>query len=782
MFGISFKIALRYLWRNRTYTLLNFVCLTFGMTAALVAVLFIFNILSFDKFHKNYDRLFSAEAYVTYFNGDRFPKSYLSASLADQMKAEAPEIESTTRVAGCDFTFVNGEKTFREEGFYADGNFFELFSFPLLQNSGNPLADINSIVISESMAIRYFGSSDCLGKSLVIKEDDKTGIFKVTGLIRKIPRQSTLQFDFVIPFAKFLSRNDWAVDNSATACQTWTLLREGVAFKSVTGKIKNLINKLEPSLNQELFLFPLSEKELYGYAGGVRIWRGMQNVVLVGAIGLAILLIACFNFINLAIALNIRRYREAGIKKVMGSERSVIILQFLGEIFLVTFTSLASAVILVSLLLPGFNTLFNNDIHFELIDSNMILFFVAISLFTGLVSGLLPALYLASSNPVNVLKGKAATSHSYSKFRQSLIVFQFIIPIILIIGMMIIKTQDSYMRNYNVGVEKDKLIVLPNLPSVQSHLESVKSDLLAVPGISAVSFTNCIPTRGMGPTSEVNWEGKDRSQKPLFWCINTDFDYNKTVEVKLTDGRFFNPSFSADSASYLINDVAAKLMNSQNPVGSTMIIEGKKGTIIGTFKDFHAIDLAGPIVPTLMRINGETRPIALIKYSNGNYGELTNKIKDVYHHYDPDAQLQPVLFRDLPSYSQLNLPSNLAGIAFVIALLLACLGFFGLASFTAESRTKEIGIRRTNGATIQSIVGLLLKGYFKWLLLAMTLAIPAAWFLGKIFLGRFHFHTGMPLWAFLVGPLLAASVALLTVLSQTWRSASRNPVEALRYE
>jgi putative ABC transport system permease protein len=782
MFGMSFKIALRYLWRNKTYSLLNFVCLTFGLTSAIIAVLHILNLFSFDKFHQNYDRLYSVDAYVTYFNGDRFPKQYLSASLADQLKVQAPEIEAMTRVAGCDFSFIQGEKTISEQGYYADDNFFDLFSFPLRQGNDKAMSDLNTIVISETMAVKFFGHVDCIGKTLAVKENGKEEVFKVAAVFRKVPRQSTLQFDFVLPFAKFLAENSWATETGATANQTWALLKRSTDRMLVENKIRGLIGKQEATLNQELFLFPLKEKVLYGYAGGERVWKEMQSVFISGAIGFAILLIACFNFINLAIALNIRRYREAGIKKVVGSGKPGIVLQFLGEVLIVTVTSLVSAVILVSLLLPGFNSLFHNDIQFKLLDFRMLLFFVGVTLFTGLASGLFPALYLASSNPVNVLKGRIATSNSYSKFRQGLIVFQFVIPIVLIISMMIVKTQDSYMRNYHFGVEQEKLIVLDNAPNIQKHLESVKTELLAIPGIDAVSFTNCIPTRGTRPTSEVGWEGKDAAQKLHFWCVNTDFDYNKVVEVNLVEGRFFNSSFTTDSSCYLINDVAARVMKSKNPVGSLITVEGKQGQVIGMFKGFHAIDLAGPIVPTILRIQPADRPVLLVKYSSGGFPAIAEAIKKVYRHYEPEALFQPRLFRDLPSYSNLNTPSNLVGVAFGIALLLACLGFFGLASFTAESRTKEIGIRKTNGATIASIVRLLLTSYTKWLTIASVLALPLAYILGKIFLGRFHFHTAMPLWAFVVGPTLASVVALITVLSQTWRAASRNPVKALRYE
>ncbi len=782
MYRNFIKIALRYLWRNKTYSILNFVCLTFGLTCAIVAVLHISNAFSYDKFHKNYNRLYTVDAYVTYFNGDKFPKEQLSASLTDVLKANAPEIEDVTRIAERDFSFISGDISFTEKGYFADSNFFNLFSFPLVQNNPKLLNDQNSIVISELMAMKFFESTDCVGKTLVLKDGEKQETFNVAGVFRRVPRQSVMQFDFVIPFTKFLADNSWALETGATANTTWALLKDNIDSKQVESKIRNLIKNQEANLNQELFLFPLKDKALYAYAGGKRVWRAMQNVVIVGAIGFAILLIACFNFINLAIAVNIRRYREAGIKKVSGSSKSAIVIQFLGETFILTFFSLVTAIVLVKFLIAGFNTMFHNDISFNLFDFKIVLFFIFVSLFTGLASGLLPALYLASSNPTNVLKGKLATSHSYSVFRQSLIVFQFAIPIILIICMMIIKTQDRYMRNYDLGVDQDRLIILDNSENIQKHAESVKTELLAIPEISAMSFTNCIPARGTRPTSDISWEGKDASEKLHFWCVNSDFDYNKAVKINLVVGRFFNPSFSSDSSSFLINDVAAQAMKYKNPVGSSITVEGKKGMIIGVFNGFHVVDLAGPIVPTIMRIKPIDCNTVLIKYSSGSFPAVADKIRNVFKHYEPDAVFQPVLYRDLASYSNLSLPSNLVGLAFLIALLLACMGLFGLTSFTAESRTKEIGIRKANGATTHSIVRLLLTSYTKWLTIAFFIALPVAFLLGTIFLGNFHFHTPMPLWAFLVGPFIASAVALSTVFSQTWSAASRNPIKSLRYE
>jgi putative ABC transport system permease protein len=723
------------------------------------------------------------DAYVTYFNGDRFPKQYLSASLTEVLNENAPEIEKATRITERDYSFTSGDKEFTENGIYADSDFFEVFTFPVVQPETKKLpADQNSIVISERMAKKYFDGNNCIGNILIMKNGNRHDACKVVGVFKEVPKQSLLQFDFVLPFSKFLADNNWALETGAASNETWILLKNNADPRFVEKKIRNLIKDQETTLNQELFLFPLKEHILYSYAGGRRIWKEMQTVVIIGSIGFVILLIACFNYINLAIALNFRRYREAGIKKVSGARKSDIVIHFLGETFIITLISLLTAVLLVKLSLPGFNTAFNNHIQLQLLDFKMIMLLISITLFTGLISGLMPALYLASSNPVSTLKGNLITGHSYSFFRQSLIVFQFVIPVVLIICMMIIRVQDNYMRSYDAGVDNDKLIILKNSSNIQSHAGSFKAELLAIPGIDAVSFTNCIPTRGARVSNEINWEEKDVTEKLHFWCVNSDYDYNRVVRVKMIDGRFFDPAFSTDSTSYIINDVAAKVIKVNNPVGSVISLEGQKGTIIGVFKDFHAIDLAGPFVPTIISVKTFNRPNILIKYSSGSFHSISSLIKKVYEQYEPGVPFTATLFRDLAPITDLNLPSKLVGLAFIISLLLACLGLSGLATFTTENRTREIGIRKVNGATTQSIMRLLLTSYAKWLIIAFLIALPVAFQLGKAFLGRFNFHSPMPVWPFISGPAIAFIIALFAAGLQTWSVANRNPVNALRNE
>jgi ABC-type antimicrobial peptide transport system permease subunit len=739
--------------------------------------------LSFDKFHDKFERLYAVEANVTFFNGDRFPKPVLSASLVDNLTEKIPEFELLTRVVNRSYTFINGDKTFTENGLFADEAFFEMFSFPFVSGSfSEDLWGINSIVISKRMAMKLFGTADCLGKTLIQKDKINEVGYIIAGVLEDIPSESSFRFDFIIPFSKFIAENSWANEPGASACQIWALLNKDANADTLNKKIRDIIKTRETTLNQELFLFPLKEKTLYNYIGGRRVWGGMQYVVIAGSLGFSILLIACFNFINLAIAMNIRRYREAGIRKVVGAKKSTIILQYMGETFILILISLLFASYLAGILLRGFNSMTNGDLHFDFSDFRVILGLAVITIFSVLFSGLLPAIYLSSSNPVNTLKGKIVTSHSFSLFRQSLIVFQFTIPVVFIICMMIINVQDKYVRHFDLGFDKDKLLIINNSKNLEDHEESFKTDILAIPGIESVSYSSCIPSRGTAFSNEVGWEGKDPSEKLHFWCINTDFNYNIAVNLNMTKGRYFDKSFPSDSDCYVINNIAADVMNYENPVGRSLTLEGRNGTIIGVFKDFHTIDLSGPFTPTIITLKKADRNKILISFSSGNYSSLSERISSVYKKYEPDSIFQATLFSDFVKTTELTTSSKVIGAAFLIALMLACLGLSGLASFTAASRTKEIGIRKINGATTILVMQLLGKNYSKWLTMSIIIALPVAYLVGNIFLSRFNFHAPMPIWTFIAGPLIAYIIALSAVSFQSWRVATRNPVEALRYE
>jgi ABC-type antimicrobial peptide transport system permease subunit len=348
--------------------------------------------------------------------------------------------------------------------------------------------------------------------------------------------------------------------------------------------------------------------------------------------------------------------------------------------------------------------------------------------------------------------------------------------------MMILKVQDKYIRNFDLGFVKDKLLIINNSKNLEAHEESFKTDILSIPGIETISYSSCIPTRGTPVSNEVDWDGKDVTEKLQFWCINTDFNYNNAININMTQGRYFDKSFPSDSASYVINNIAAQVMKYENPIGRSLTLDGRKGTIIGVFKDFHSVDLSGPFTPTVISVKPENRNNILISFSSDSYSSISERISSVYKKYEPETMFQAILFSDLSKTSELSTPSKLIGVAFIIALMLACLGLSGLASFTAVSRTKEIGIRKINGATTIVVMQLLGKNYSKWLIISISIALPVAYLIGNLFLRRFNFHAPMPIWVFVAGPLIAYIIALSTVSWQSWKVASRNPAEALRYE
>jgi ABC-type antimicrobial peptide transport system permease subunit len=783
MFTHFFKTAFRFFWRNKSYTILNYLCLTLGLTFSIVAALNIKRAVSYDRFHKNYERLYEVVGNVTYFNGDQFPKEQMSASLPDLLASEVPEIDALTRVTYTGKVFATGDQSFNERGIYADTNFLSMFTFPLSRGvARNPLEGSNSILITERLAIKLFKSIDCAGKSIVAKSDTIGESYIIKGVLKDIPSLSYLQFDFILPISQFIARNKEVLDPGASSTTIWALMNKDASITAANGKVKDLILKQESTLNQQLFFFPLREKILYSYAGGRRVWSEMQRIVIIGLIGFFILLIACFNFINLSIALNMKRYREAGIKKVVGANRFSIIFQHLGETTIITLLSLFTSLDLVRLVLNVLNRVNNASIQFDFTDLDVMGLFAGVTIFAALASGLLPALYLASAKPVNVLKGSIVSGHSFSTFRKSLIIFQFTIPVILIIFMLIVRVQDNYFRKYDLGFDKSKLLIIPGSSNIDSHSESIRNELLSLTGIKSVSYSTCIPAHGTRVSNEVSWEGKDPSQKLHFWCISTDYDYSATVNIKMTNGRYFDKSYISDSSCYVINDVAARVMNYTEPVGRTITLDGKKGIIIGVFKDFHALDLAGPYTPTVISISKAGNRNLLISLGETDYKTISGKIREIIGNYDNNPSYQANLYSDLLERSELTGISKIIGIAFLISIILACLGLSGLASFTAASRTKEIGIRKINGGTILSILRLLGLNYTRWLIIASCFAIPIAFMLGNMFLARFNFRTSMPYWAFIAGPVIAYLIALLAVGVQSWRAATRNPVESLRYE
>lgn len=788
MFKFNFLFAVRHLLRNRTYSILNLLGLTIGLACAILLFIDVYYDLSYDKFNKNYHRLYNINSWMPNSNGKGYSNNENSALIGPMLKDQVPEVEDFTRVINKQFVFKTDDKSFLESGIYADNNFFTTFSFSLKEGDvKSVLNGNNSIVISERMAKKFFDNNNCIGKVLTLKNENVFENFQIAGVFNDIQDQSSIKFDFVIPLSKFLADNSWANKINELSCTIWLLLKPNVDDEMINSKVDKVISNSDPLKSRKHFLIPLKDKHLFNYINGKRYFFGhILDVIIFSSIAIIILLIACFNFMNLAIALTVKRYGEVGMRKVLGSSRKNIILQFLGETMILSFISLAFALLVVVVLLPLFNAF--NPAHRELIipfsNFPVMAGFAGIAIITGFISGIYPAVLLSSVSAINILKRNITLRSGMNYFRQGLIVFQFFISVVFITVTIVTWKQANYLKTKDLGLNKDNILVFENHDNIQKHQTTFKNELLSLKEVSSVSFTNCKPFDDVRGDVNVDWPEKAQTDDDKrFLLINTDYDFMKTLEPKLLQGRFFDEGLATDAENFVINEVAAEALKYNNPVGQVITVNGSKGTIIGIVKNFHIVPLFASYYPAIIKIDPRSTYYTIVKFLPGDKKALVEGLKSKYRQFESDYPVEVQFVSDY--YIKQNGGSQaavLTGIFGAIAIFLACIGLYGLAAFSAEKRTKEIGVRKINGATIFSIVLLLLRSYIKWVAIAICMGIPVAFLLGKAFLGIFAFRVDIPQWAFIVGPLIVLSIALLTVSWKTFSAATRNPVEALRYE
>jgi ABC-type antimicrobial peptide transport system permease subunit len=787
MFKFNFLFAIRHLLRNKTYSILNLLGLTIGLSCAILLFTDVLYDLSYDKFHTNYRRLYNLNSWMPDGTHRSNGNGWHSALFGPMLKSQMPEVEDFTRLENAQYIFKAADRAFVENGFYADENFFSTFSFTLKEgNVKTMLKDNNAIIISERMAKKFFDNSNCVGKTLILKNDHKLDNFLVTGVMKDVPDQSTLNFDFIIPFSRLLADYGKANELTSESNTTWLLMKPNIDLQQINSRINKIIDKEIVVKNKKYFLFPLKDKHLYNYMNGQKNNFGsIIDVLSFSTIAVLILLIACFNFMNLAIALTSKRYGEAGIKKALGSARENIIFQFLGESIIISLISLCFAFFIVAWVLPAFNSFSPVQRILTIPFSNpaAMFVFIGIAIFAGLLAGIYPALLLSSVRALNILKRNVSLKGKLSYFRQGLIVFQFIISIFFITFTFIFLKQANYIQTKDLGLNKENILVFENHENIQNHQTTFKSELLSMPEVSVVCFSNSKPFQNVNVHANVDWPGRIPTIDNNFPVISTDCDYLKTLQPKLLKGRFFDQTLKTDEDNFVINETAAEVIKQTNPVGQILTVNGQKGTIIGVVKNFQTNSLFDPYFPVIIKINPQETYFTVIKFLPGDHKKFVETLRKKYKQFESDYPFEPELTSDI--YYRENFKSEAAvliGIFAAVAIFLACLGLYGLAAYSAEKRTKEIGVRKINGAATSGIILLLLRSYAKWIAIAICIGVPITFLLGNAFLGSFAFHTSIPLWAFVAGPLIVLSIALLTVSWLTFKAASRNPVESLRYE
>jgi len=785
-----FKIAWRNLLHNKTFSLINIFGLALGMTCSLLIMLWLKDELKRDRFHANDKRLFRVME-NQYYSGDisTFPST--PGILAENIVKDIPEIEMASQMLWEEQPlFTVGDKFDKEKGRYVQKDFLRMFSFKLVKgDAATALARPDAVVISEKLADKYFKGEDPIGR--MIKIDGKESVV-VTGVLEEVPELSSLKFDFLLSYDIWFKKNDWAKewDNNGPRC--YVMLAPNALVENVNAKIKGYIKSKKKDSNVDLFLQNYGESYLYSnWDNGKQAGGRIEYVRIFSFVAVIILLIACINFMNLATARSLRRAREIGVRKVVGAGKRQLIAQFIGESMFVSFLAILFSLLIVALILPSFNVLTEKNLAIDLADPAFLLIVVGLTVVTGVISGSYPALFMSTLKPIVVLKGLLKFKSGATYFRKGLVVFQFALSIFLILGMIIIYRQISYINNKNLGFAKEDLLYMPLEGGLQKTFFAFKDELLKQPGIKNISSAQSSPLEVGSSTQGVRWPGKDTTKLILFSNNPITYDYVKTMGIELLAGRDFDPSYSLDTMNYLVNEAAARKIGYKDPVGKELTMWGDKGTIIGLMKDFHHNSLHVPIEPLILRLykgswvkEGGYWGNVIIRTEKGQSKQALASMEKVFKKFSPGFPFKYYFTDDEieKNYKAEYTVSKLSRYFAFLAIFISCLGLFGLVTFTAEQKTKEIGIRKVLGASVTGIVRMLSKDFLKLVLLAAVIAFPVAWWLMHKWLMDFEYRIDIGWWVFVVAGIVALLIALLTISFQSIKAAIANPVKSLRTE
>ena len=770
--------------RAKSFFLINLFGLSTGLACTLLIYLWVRDELNTDTFHTKDSRLYEVMEHQQYAN-DIMTTTSTPGLLAETLKEEIPEVEyaaTTTWISP--YTLSVKDHNVKAEGYHVGPDYFNIFSYPLKEGDPNQvLADKSSIVISTELAKKLFDTDEnVIGKSVVLQHD-KT--FLVTGVYQNVPA-SSYKFDFVLSFEAFKDDNKWVTEWGNNGPSTYIILREGSNAADVSGKIKDFVKKRSEDSNVALFLQQYSERYLYGrFENGKAAGGRIEYVRLFSIIAVFILLIACINFMNLSTARASRKAKEVGIKKSIGAQRQSLIIQYLSESMVTSILSLLVALAVVWLFLPSFNLITDKHIVFTLNDPELFTWIFVITIFTGLLAGSYPAIFLSGFKPAAVLKGELKGSWGELWARKGLVIFQFTLSVILIVSVLVIYKQIEFVQTKNLGYKKDHLIRVPIEGRVDSTLETFLAEIKKIPGVTSVSSMGHTLMGRNNNTSGLEWEGKNPEEEILFENIRVNYDMIETLGVEMAEGRSFSREFSTDTTKIIFNEAAIRVMNLENPIGKTIKLWDQYTLeIIGVVKDFHFQSLHAVVNPLFFVLNQKNTWNTMIRLEGGKEKETLEALSDFYTSYNPGFTFE-YTFQDeayARQYAAEQRVASLSGYFAVFAILISCLGLFGLAAFTAERRLKEIGIRKALGSSSTSIVLLLSSDFTRMVLISIVLGLPTSYWLLDQWLQRFAFHIKLEAWYFVVAGLIALLIAWLTVASQAIKAAYVNPVKCLRAE
>jgi putative ABC transport system permease protein len=782
-------IVLRSIRRHAGYSFINIFGLALGMACCLMISLWVADELSFDRFHRAAADLYRVEEDQAY-TGRVYHVTVTPHPLAPALKTEIPEIAEAARVVWFSGQlFRRGDKAFFEDSVRAvDPAFLTMLSFPLVRgDAATALAGPDAIVLTEDTARKYFGTDDVLGQTLTVNNDTD---LKVTGVLKNFPKNSTLRYDILVPYELLRSRGATNEEFGSNSISTFVRLRPGTPAAAVDAKIKGFIKSRISDSATDLVLMPYTRIHLHQYFGYER-QTAVRHVYIFSIIAAFVLLIACINFMNLATARSAGRAKEVGLRKVVGALRNDLVARFYGESLIFALLSLAVALLLVRLFLPWFNTLSGKALALDLwANRGLLLGIAGVTAVTGLLAGSYPALFLSSFHPARVLKGSLKAGAGGAVFRRVLVVVQFGLSVFLIIGTLVVYRQMAYMKTKALGYDKEQVLYIPLRGMTVRTYGALREELRKAPGVLAVAAASDLPCSIGSNSSGVGWEGKDPGQVVLVGMCGVDYDFLDVMKIELAEGRSFSREFKTDATgAFLVNEEVRKLMNKKAVAGESFSFAERKGQVIGVMKNFHFEEMQSKIEPLAIYISRaggapDWGGYALLRVAPGDVPDTIKGVRKAWTAVNP---LYPFDVRFLNDridemYRTEERAGGLLRTFAVLAVLIACLGLFGLASFTAEQRTREIGIRKVLGATVPRITVLLCREFLLLVLLANLLAWPAAYWAMGSWLKGYAYRTRLDPAIFALALASALAIALLTVGFQSLRAALASPSESLKYE
>jgi len=784
-----FKIAFRNIVRHKAYSAINIAGLAIGMASSILILLWVQNELSFDRFHKNAHEIYRLTASA----GD-FKAAVSPAGVPGELKQQLPVIKDFVRISHPSTILLeNGNRKFEEKNtFYADTNFLQFFSFLLVKgNAATALQRPDAILITEEMAKKYFAQEDPIGK--ILKKNNGHSV-TVTGVLASIPSNSHLQFDFIMPMSAIastdgdLKNNVWGSFNFYSYLQLdKNLVATDAALKKLQQQIDQIYKKHEPNGVKANFqlqaitsihLQPGLQVDLPGHGNA-------QYVKIFFIVAIFILVVACINFMNLATARSARRAKEVGLRKVVGAMRGQLMGQFLGESMIISFFALLFAVALVLISLPLFNNLAGKTLSIDLLNGKVLAWLIGIALATGLIAGSYPALFLSGFKPVKVLKGNMKTMGGNLLFRNGLVVTQFVVSIVLLVGTVVIYNQLQFIKHRNPGFQKDNLLYMPMTGDLWGKEQALRIALQSNTLTSNYAYVSELPVNIMSGDVDVKWEGKDPTSQPVIPSLSVNENFIDVFKMQVLAGRGFSTSFKADSSNFVINETAVRLMGMKisNAVGKPLSFSGTKGMIIGVVKDFNFKPIQQNIEPLVLTLNRYGGNI-IVRTKPGQTEATIKAMAAISQQLNPAYPFSyNFLDQDLANlYKGEQQMGSIFNLFAVLAIFISCLGLYGLSAFMAQQRTKEIGVRKVLGASVFNIVYLLSTGFTRLIIIAMAIAIPLSWFAINSWLQSFAYHIKVGWMVFVLASLAALFIAWMTVSYESIKAAVSNPVKSLRTE